>query len=110
MKYFCCESERRGTCYHEFQKGKWDDKTFWKNDSLLLHDDILRKHKLYEIFLKVDSNYNDYGETEIDSEKWKEIRSLSNVIGGEVKDIIDEANAWVDETLKAEGVFTILGI
>lgn len=24
MKYFLKESERKGTCYHEFQKGKWE--------------------------------------------------------------------------------------
>ena len=39
MKYFVKNSERESTCYHEFYKGKWDEKTFWKEDSLLLHDD-----------------------------------------------------------------------
>ena len=34
MRFFCVESERKGTCYHEFQKGKWDEKTVWKADSL----------------------------------------------------------------------------
>lgn len=28
MRFFCVESERKGTCYHEFQKGKWDEKQF----------------------------------------------------------------------------------
>ena len=41
MKYFCTEDKRVGTCYHEFQKGKWDEHTFWKEDSLLLSDDVL---------------------------------------------------------------------
>lgn len=29
MKYFVTNKERQGTCYHEFYKGKWDEKTFW---------------------------------------------------------------------------------
>lgn len=33
MKYFVTDRERDGTCYHEFYKGRWDGKTFWKEDS-----------------------------------------------------------------------------
>ena len=50
MKFFCTELERKGTCYHEFQKGKWDGKTFWKTDSLLLHDNIMCEVKLHKLF------------------------------------------------------------
>lgn len=25
MKYFCKVSDKKGTCYHEWQKGKWDE-------------------------------------------------------------------------------------
>jgi len=32
MKYFCYVSDRVGTCYHEFYKGKWDGKNREKND------------------------------------------------------------------------------
>lgn len=35
MKYFCSVNNRAGTCYHEFYRGKWDDKTFWKSDSIV---------------------------------------------------------------------------
>ena len=41
MKYFVNDSERKNTNYHEFQKGKWDEKTNWKSDSICLSDDIL---------------------------------------------------------------------
>lgn len=33
MKYCCTELDRKGTCYHEFQKGKFKG-SFWKEDSL----------------------------------------------------------------------------
>ena len=39
MKYFIFNNQRDGGSYHEFYKGKWDKKTFWKADSILLHDD-----------------------------------------------------------------------
>ena len=41
MKYFVTDEQREGTCYNEFYKGKWDEETFWKKDSLSLHDDVL---------------------------------------------------------------------
>ena len=41
MKYFVMLDECKNTCYHEFYKGEWDEETFWKNDSLYLHDDFL---------------------------------------------------------------------
>lgn len=109
-KFFCVESERKGTCYHEFQRGSWDEKTFWKEDSLFLHDDILQELELYNLFREADPEYSDYGETEIDSDKWAIICGMANVLGGDVKAAIDEADLWVKETLKTEEKFTILGI
>lgn len=103
------ESERKGTCYHEFQKGSWGG-TFWKEDSLLLHDDILRELKLYQLFREAAPEYSDYGETEIDKDKWAIICNRANVLGGDVKAAIDEADLWVEETFKTEERFTILGI
>ena len=41
MKYFIKNDQRKGSCYHEFYKGKWDNETHWKDDSVYLHDDIL---------------------------------------------------------------------
>lgn len=110
MQYFCMNSEREGTCYHEFQKGKWNEKTFWREDSLLLHDDILREYEIYKLFKYVNPEYSDYGETEIDKEKWNRICELADAIGGDVKAIIDEAKPWVEDTFQTEEIFTILGI
>ena len=58
MKYFCYVSDRVGTCYHEFYKGKWDGKTFWKSDSILLHDDTLEELQLYKAFTAVLPDYD----------------------------------------------------
>lgn len=59
MKYFITEEKRKGTCYFEFQKGKFKGK-FWLQDSLYLHGDkfdeltpwakeSLEKHKCFTI-------------------------------------------------------------
>lgn len=110
MNFFCVETERKGTCYHEFQKGRWDGKTFWKEDSLLLHDDVCQELKLYELFREADSGYSDSGETEIDKEKWQIICNRANIIGGNVKMAINEADLWVKEVFREEERFTILGL
>ena len=99
MKYFCVESEREGTCYHEFQKGKWDEETFWKEDSLLLYDDILIQYEIYKLFQYVDSEYSDCGEIEIDKEKWNTICNRADAIGGEVKNLIDELPTDIENIL-----------
>ena len=41
MKYFIKYDPSICGCYHEFYKGKWDEHTFWKNDSIFLHDNIM---------------------------------------------------------------------
>lgn len=56
MKYFVTLDECKNTCYHEFYKGKWDEETFWKRDSLYLHDDILYELKLEDLFFDVNSS------------------------------------------------------
>ncbi|WP_035790501.1 hypothetical protein [Clostridium beijerinckii] len=52
MKYCCTESNRKGTCYHEFRKGKFTG-SFWNEDSLLIHDDNLYSLHLADIFRSV---------------------------------------------------------
>lgn len=110
FKYFITEQKRNGTCYHEFYKGKWDKKTFWKEDSLLLHDDILQRSGLVKIFVKVICNYNCCGPTEIDQKQWNEIRKSACTIGGAVEQVISEIEPWVEENFKEHAVFTVLGI
>lgn len=109
-KYFVTEQERRGTIYHEFFKGKWDEKTFGKEDSLFLHDDILYKMDLERIFRKVALGYRSYNETEINREQWKQIREIASGVSGEVENLILEIEPWVEDNFKEHAVFTILGI
>ncbi|WP_253287444.1 hypothetical protein [Clostridium bornimense] len=62
MKYCCTELERKGTCYHEFQKGKFND-FFGEKDSLLIHDDIFYILNLADLFYSVVTSYDESGET-----------------------------------------------
>lgn len=55
MKYCCTESDRKGTCYHEFKKGKFSG--FWKEDSILIHDYNLSILHLADIFYSVVATY-----------------------------------------------------
>lgn len=64
MKHFVCNNQRDGTCYHEFYKGKWDNHTFWKPDSIFLHDDLLFP-SFYDALIEVIPEYDRYGITEI---------------------------------------------
>lgn len=110
MKYFCTVSNRVGTCYHEFYKGKWDGKTFWKSDSILLHDDTLIELEIYKALSAVISDYDPYGETKINQSQWEDILNYSSQLDTEAKIALTEAKIWVNETLENEEYFTILGI
>lgn len=83
MKYCCTESERKSTCYHEFQKGKFSG-SFWNEDSLLIHDDNLYILHLADLFRSVVPTYNIYGDTEIAKEQWDEIYNRVLASDGEI--------------------------
>jgi hypothetical protein len=85
MKYFCYVSDRVGTCYHEFYKGKWDGKTFWKSDSILLHDDTLEELQLYKAFTAVLPDYDPYGETQVNQSQWEAILDYASQLDTEAK-------------------------
>lgn len=109
-KYFCTEEERQGTCYHEFQKGKWDEHTFWKEDSLLIHDDVHLELKLYGLFKQVLPKYDAYGDVEVNKAQWQQIYAMAEEIGGDIFDAIKEADVWAQECFETEEVFYMLGI
>ena len=74
MKYFVTDRERDGTCYHEFYKGRWDGKTFWKEDSISLHDNIMFQAKEFIAALVVCvPKYDPFGETEITADDLQKI-------------------------------------
>lgn len=109
MKYCCTESDRKGTCYHEFQKGKFKG-SFWDKNSILIRDDNLYDLHLAELFCSVVPSYDECGETEINQEQWSEIYLKASEIGGELKNAIDEIDLWAKNIFKTESVFTILGL
>ena len=108
MKYFCTEDKRVGTCYHEFQKGKWDEHTFWKEDSLLLSDDVLVDLELGKLFRKSLQGYDPYGPVEVNKEQWLMLLEAANQATDAQAEALQEADAWVQECFVTEEVFTIL--
>lgn len=111
LKYFVRNIEREDTCYHEFYKGKWDGKTFWKEDSLLLHDEVLFKNQGFIAAVKeVIPTYDPFGETEINLETWRKIEQIIQDKDGESKELYQEVDDWVNDVFKEYECFTILGI
>ncbi len=109
MKYCCTNNQRTGSCYFEFQKGKFADK-YWLANSLYLSADIFDSLNLYQVFASVVPEFDYYGITEIDKEKWAQIKQITEKSGGVVKDVITEIDLWVSRFLLTEIVFTVLGI
>ena len=111
MKYFISESERKGTIYHEFYKGKWDGKTFWKSDSILLSDDILNDADGFvDAILEVVFCYDPFGETEITLDEWNKIGEIIATKDAVSQEIYKELNEWLADVFKKHKCFTILGI
>lgn len=125
MEFFITEKQRKqfgGSCYFEFQRGLhrgqknkeynfviWKEDSpllHWKEDSLLLHMDIADEIELY----KVVPDFNYYGITVIDKEKWDIIKHNAENISGTVTKVINELSAWVEENFKEFDYFVILGI
>lgn len=111
MKYFVTNFERKGTCYHEFYRGKWDGETFWRDDSLLLHDEVLFKHPGFAGAIKeVIPAYTPFGETEISFDDWKKIGQIIEHCEEGEKELYQEADSWLNRVFQENGCFTILGI
>lgn len=111
MQYFCNADERKGTCYHEFYRGKWDGSDFWNEKSVLIHDDVLRELELYRAFEAVIPVYDYFGKTEITQKEWMLIQQYTrDHLSGKAQEALDEIIGWIDDTFLAENVVTILGI
>ena len=111
MKYFINPDERIGTVYHEFCKGKWDGKTFWKSDSILLSDDIMYQAiGFVDTIVKIIPNYDCFGETEIFVDKWNRIGEIIISKDKVSQEIYNELNEWLIDVFKEHNCFTILGI
>lgn len=112
MKYLKTETERKhlgGTCYFEFQKGQNEYTTnyeFWKNDSLLLHMNLMDEIKLYKII----PNFNYYGITYVSKQTWADIKKTALDSKGKVLELIEELSNWVDSNFEKYDYFLIMGI
>ncbi len=109
MKYFIQNDQRIGSCYHEFYKGEWDEHTFWKNDSILLHDDVM-SDGFVEAIIEVVPTYDPFGVTEISVLQWQEIgkKVLEKDIASQEQ--YKEADVWLEGVFQKYKCFTILGI
>ncbi len=115
MKYFTDNFERRGTCYHEFTRGKWDGKTFWSDNSLYLRDDYLSDLKLYELVFKPSfdeqgEKFSRWGANTVTRALWDSILCRAEDIGGEIWNLFCEITAFAEKSLSEDGEFSILGI
>ena len=112
MKYFVAPAQCEGTCYYEFFKGKWDGKTFWKNDSICLHDNILFAISGFEeAIIAVIPTYDPFGETEVYPEQWSKIGELTKQKQDtKAHELYLEADSWVQYVFSSYDCFTILGI
>lgn len=110
MKYFVFDYQREGSCYHEFYKGKWDQKTYWKADSIFLDDDFLFKGFI-DAIVEVVPSYSPYEETEVSIAQWNEIGKIISTKDIESQVVYHEANAWLTrQVFTRYNCFTILGI
>ncbi len=112
MKYFINDNERDSTAYHEFFKGKWDGKSFWRKDSICLHDDVLVEHEgFYKALWNMVPGYDPYAiAVEVSKEVWQKVREAIPSEDVESIEIYEEANTWAKESLEKHGCFTILGL
>lgn len=110
MKYFITETERNGTCYHEWYKGHFDGISFWEKESLLISDDILYQLNLERIFNMFIPDYDSAGECEVKKEQWELIMKKAVEMGGELFECLKEADIWVRNTFEKYDVFTMIGL
>ena len=107
-KYFITESERKGTCYFEFQKGEFDG-TFWLEDSLLLEADIFDELGLCNYFELAVPDFYYYGPNRISREQWKQLVSIVPK-NSKAEEVLEELMFWAEECFEKCGTFSVLGI
>ncbi|MBP3655373.1 MAG: hypothetical protein J6K32_01605 [Clostridia bacterium] len=115
MKYFVTEHERKesgSTCYYEFHKGDWDENTmdFWREDSISLHDDVMYESGFDSLIMDHVPEYAPFGTTRISAASWAKIVQAARRTGGEIAELVLEADAWALGVFEEHEVFTILGL
>jgi len=123
MGYFITPSERDGTDYYEFRRGRREEgEGHFKDDSLLISAGLYKELHMGRFFKEVIEDYDPYGETVVGAYDWAhvlddvenamELSELEDVdaISRECCEAFAELAAWADEVVADEGCFTIVGI
>lgn len=108
MRYFIPVSERQGSCYFEFQPGRWRGR-FWLPGSILLADERWEALRLTELFGGVLPEFDYFGVTPVSRGQWERIAARSRD-EADWRAVIDEAAPWAEASFARHSVISILGL
>ena len=108
MRYFIPASERQGSCYFEFQPGRWRGRC-WLPGSILLADERWEALRLTELFGGVLPEFDYFGVTPVSRGQWERIAARSRD-EADWRAVIDEAAPWAEASFARHGVISILGL
>ncbi len=108
MGYFHTKSEieGRGTLWHEFFPGKWNENV-WNEDSLYIHDDVMHDCGLTKLLRENVHGYDMYGVSTVRAADREKL--FENAEGSALK-ALEEIDSWMRSALEKFGELTILGI
>ena len=98
-----------GTCYFEFQRGRYRNK-HWLDRSVFLHVDQFDHLKLHELFSEALPHFDYYGLTEVTQAQYETLKALALAQSGETAQLFRELDHWVQDCYCTENVVTICGI
>jgi hypothetical protein len=107
--WFIRPQYRKGSCCYELYKGKWNKRTYWKDDSICINDDMYDS-EFDKIIIKFVPTYGPFGETKITKEQREQIKTEAKSVGGKSAEIVNEAEMWMLDNFSKYHIFTILGI
>ena len=108
MRYFIPASERQGSCYFEFQPGRWRGRC-WLPGSILLADERWEALRLTELFGGVLPEFDYFGVTPVSPGQWERIAARSRD-DADWRAVIDEAAPWAEASFARHCVISILGL
>ena len=100
--------ERQGSCYFEFQPGRWRGRC-WLPGSILLADERWEALRLTELFGGVLPEFDYFGVTPVSRGQWERIAARSRD-EADWRAVIDEAAPWAEASFARHGVISILGL
>jgi hypothetical protein len=108
MKYCCLNDQRTGDAYFEFQKGTGEE--HWLNDSIYLDADVFDDLNLWQLFQTTLPHFNYYGLTPVTMDEWHRLREAAAKLSPEVKQAVEELDAWARTCFLTDPQFTICGV